>query len=256
VPPAGAARRHKITIVIPCYNERGTILELLRRVKGVMLDKFVVVVDNGSTDGTTDLLRSVCQGERALERDEHGSWVEGQRWMEGDGFVVVLQPKNLQKGASVRVGLALAESDYFICQDADLEYDPNDIPRLLDHAERTGDVAVFGSRLLHPSGLELSAFQLGRVGLTKLFDLLYGCDITDVSTCYKLLRTDVAKSLDLQSSGFDLDFEIPARLRKRKYTIAELPVRYSPRDHAGGKKIGWRHGVSAIWTLAKIRFER
>jgi dolichol-phosphate mannosyltransferase len=250
--PLEHERRRKVTVIIPCFNEHETILEVVRRVKAVVVDKLIVVVDNNSTDGTRELLRSVCSNEREVGPGATGG-IAGQRRMDGDGFLLVLQPRNLLKGTSVKTGLALANSDYVICQDADLEYDPKDILRLLEHAERTGDVAVFGSRLMNRTDLVMDAFQLGRIALTKLFCALYDSDITDVSTCYKLMRTDVARSLSLETSGFDLDFEIPARLRKQSYPIAELAVGYTPRDSAHGKKIRWRDGLAATRTLLKVR---
>jgi dolichol-phosphate mannosyltransferase len=250
------ANRRKLTIVIPCFNERETVLELLERVKRVDVDKAVIVIDNASTDGTRELLRSVCTNERALggsDFERAPGLVAGQRMLDGDGFTVVLQPTNLEKGTSVKTGLALANSEYVVCQDADLEYDPADILRLLEHAERTGADAVFGSRLQEPAGLKLDFFQIGRVALTKLFRGLYASRLTDVATCYKLMRTDVARSLDMQATGFDLDFEIPAKLARWKLAVEELPIRYTPRDSTRGKKIRWRDGFSAAWTLVKLR---
>jgi len=253
--PLDGEHRRKVAVIIPCFNESDTILELLSRVKSVSFDKRIIVIDNCSTDGTRELLRSVCTNEREIGPGEAGAGgMIGQRRMDGDGFLLVLQPKNLQKGTSVKAGLALANSEYVICQDADLEYDPQDILRLLEHAERTGDVAVFGSRLMHRGDLAIDAFQLGRIALTKLFCALYDSDITDVATCYKLMRTDVARSLCLHASGFDLDFQIAARLRKENYPIAELAIRYTPRDGAHGKKIRWRDGLTATRTLLKVRW--
>jgi glycosyltransferase involved in cell wall biosynthesis len=179
--------------------------------------------------------------------------IPGQTLLVGDGFTVVLQPCNLRKAASVRLGLALANSEYVVCQDADLEYEPTDILRLLEHAERTGAAAVFGSRLSGAARVELDAFQVGRIALTKLFQVLYRSDITDVATCYKLMRTEVARALNTRTSGFDLDFEIPARLRLNKHRIADVPIRYHPRGRNGGKKIRWRDGVSAAFTLLRMR---
>jgi GT2 family glycosyltransferase len=147
----------------------------------------------------------------------------------------------------------LAHADYVVCQDADLEYDPRDILRLLACAESTQASAVFGSRLAGRPNRSLDPFQLGRVALTKLFRVLYRSRITDVATCYKLMRTDVVRDLDTRATGFDLDFEIPARLRRRGHTIEDVPISYRPRDHAHGKKIRWRDGVSAAWTLLKLR---
>ncbi|HEV3191960.1 MAG TPA: glycosyltransferase family 2 protein [Polyangiaceae bacterium] len=254
---AGDEVHRKLTVIIPCYNERATILDVIERVKRIATDKFIIVIENCSTDGSRELLRSVCGDERPFRcRNPHTvdfPSVAGQRWMDGDGFGVLLQPLNLQKGTSVKTGVALANSDYVICQDADLEYDPNDIMRLLDHAERTGLDAVFGSRLLDRRRPPLSALELGRVALTKIFRVLYRSPITDVATCYKLMKTNVARGLQMEASGFDLDFEIPAKLMRRRNTVSEIPISYVPRSRAGGKKIRWWHGFSAVWTLIRLR---
>lgn len=254
----GSAPGSKLTIVVPCFNERDTILELLDRVRAVPVDKVVIVIDNCSTDGTRDRLRSACGpsvrvGHRA-DLPPGGPWIEGQELMDGDGFSVVLQPMNFTKAASVKLGLALARSEYFVCQDADLEYEPRDLQSLLQYAENTASPVVFGSRLSNGAAISMDAYHLGRIALTKLFGLLYGSKITDVATCYKLMRTDVARSLQLDSLGFDLDFEIPAKLRKRGISIEELPVSYHPRDRASGKKIRLRDGLSATWTLLRVWF--
>jgi dolichol-phosphate mannosyltransferase len=247
----------KLTVIIPCYNERATILDVIERVKRIATDKFIIVVENCSTDGSRELLRSVCSDERPFKANNQSTRdfpaVVGQRWMDGDGFGVLLQPLNLKKGTSVKTGIALANSDYVICQDADLEYDPSDIIRLLDHAERTGLDAVFGSRLLNRRRVPLSAFEFGRVALTKIFRVLYRCPITDVATCYKLMKTSVARGLQMEAAGFDLDFEIPAKLMTRRHTVSEIPIGYVPRSRAHGKKVRWWHGFSAVWTLVRLR---
>jgi glycosyltransferase involved in cell wall biosynthesis len=252
--------RLALTVVIPCFNERHSVLAVLERVKRLPLDKLVIVVDNCSTDGTRELLRSVCSSSAPalLDRARLERLSPGCEVLFGEGVAVVLQPRNRRKGASVRLGLALAQSDYFVCQDADFEYDPDDLVRLLEHARSTGAVAVFGSRLsaealaLSPRVIPRDAFQLGRVVLTGLFQLLYRSRITDVATCYKLLKTDVAQSLELRTEGFDLDFEIPARLRLQGHTIVEVPVHFTPRNHAQGKKIRWQDGLGAAAVLLEL----
>jgi glycosyltransferase involved in cell wall biosynthesis len=247
-------RRRKLTVLIPCFNERDTVLELIERVKRIDVDKRVIVVDNASTDGTREILRAMCSGERSeLGADSGVESHAGRRILDGPGFTVVLQPMNLKKGTSVKTGLALADSEYFICQDADLEYDPRDIVRLVEHADRTGASAVFGARPLVACGARLDPFRLGRTMLTRLFCRMYGQRLTDVATCYKLMRTDVARSLKMQASGFDLDFEIPAKLARLEHRIDELPISYVPRGRAGGKKIRWHDGIAAAWTLMKLR---
>ncbi len=251
--------RRKLTVIVPCYNERETILVLLDRLKQISIDMCVIVIDNCSTDGTRELLRWACHeetwnGYEAALRA--GAAARGEQVLRGNGYIVLLRAANFTKAASIKMGLSLARSDYVICQDADLEYDPRDIVRLVNGEDDTGARAVFGSRLANQSLRSLSVYQVGRIALTTLFRFLYGSNITDVATCYKLMRTDVAQALMLRpSSGFDLDFEIPARLCLSRIAIDELPISYRPRDRAHGKKISWRDGLSAIWTMLKVQFE-
>jgi dolichol-phosphate mannosyltransferase len=245
-----AALRPSLTIIIPCYNERHTVLEVIRRVSELPVEKEIIVVDNCSTDGTRELLIEACAGGVDASRR---STIPGQQILRGDGFVLILQPQNFKKGTSVRTGVTLASGTYVVCQDADLEYEPADILRLYEHAKSTSAAAVFGSRLLQKEQRGSGAFAVARVGLTHVFRALYASRITDVATCYKLMRTDVAQSLGMEASGFELDFEIPAKLRRRDIVIDELPITYRPRSHAEGKKIGWRDGVNALWTMAKHR---
>ena len=229
-------KRPKLTIIVPTYNEHGTVIEMLERVKALPVCKEAIVVDNCSTDGTRELLVELRDGVR------------------DDALRIVFQPENLLKGTSVKTGIALASGEWLVCQDADLEYDPNDILRLLDYAEKNGAAAVFGSRLSGPDQVRSSGvFHLARVFLSWLFDVLYRSQITDVATCYKLMRTDVAKSLNLEATGFDLDFEIAAKLRRCGHEIHELPVSYAPRTHQEGKKLHVGDGFKAVWMLLKCR---
>jgi len=223
----------KLTIVIPVYNERGTVMTVLEKVKALPVSKEIIVIDNLSTDGTRELLETVSDPE----------------------IRVVLQSKNLGKGTSVKLGFAMAKGEWVIIQDADLEYEPNDILRLLEHAERTGEVAVFGSRLLTGNPQGMLAFYIGRVVLNLIFRLLFGAKTTDVATCYKLVRSDIAKRLRLRCSGFDLDFELASALRRLGYNIAEVPITYRPRTIAEGKKIRPMDGVKAIATMLRVRFQ-
>jgi len=246
--------------VIPCYNEVTTILELITRVQALPIDKSILVIDNCSTDGTRAVLTDAFP-EQLPDSDRARlarvtPFVRDQRIYQAGEVTVLLQPRNYEKGQSFRIGIALAEAPYIVCQDADLEYDPSDILRLLEHAERTQAAAVFGSRLSGHVTIARDVFQIGRVGLTKFFKLLYGSSITDVATCYKLMRTDVARSLLLLSSGFNLDFEIPAELRRHGHAIHEVPVQYFPRSAREGKKIRFRDGIAAAWTMLKCRVRR
>ncbi len=229
----------KLSVIIPVYNEQNTFRTLFEKVQAVDVDKEIIIVDNCSTDGTREIL-----SELSSNRNER--------------LRIVLQPQNYGKGTSVRVGIQLADGKYLIVQDADLEYDPQDYPKLLAAAEEGKHPVVYGSRLMamgvqeHKSPL----FYFGRTFLSDVFSLLYGQRITDVSTCYKLIRTDVAQSLPLKCCGFDLDFEISAKLARRGYHIHEVPISYHPRTVAEGKKLRLRDGWIALWTLVRCRFER
>jgi glycosyltransferase involved in cell wall biosynthesis len=225
--------RPKLTVVIPVYNERGTVMTVLEKVKALPVSKEIIVIDNLSTDGTRELLETVSDPE----------------------IRVVLQSKNLGKGTSVKLGFAMAKGEWVIIQDADLEYEPSDILRLLEHAEKAGEVAVFGSRLLTGNPQGMLAFYIGRVVLNLIFRLLFGARTTDVATCYKLVRSDIAKRLRLRCSGFDLDFELASALRRLGYNIAEVPITYRPRTIAEGKKIRPMDGIKAIATMLRVRIQ-
>ncbi len=232
----------RLTVIVPVFNERGTILTVLTRVRELPVDKEIVVVDNCSTDGTRELLRGLAEGER----------------LPGQGAIrIVLQPRNLGKGTSVRTGFAHARGEWVVIQDADLEYDPSDILRLLAKAEE-GHEVVFGSRVASPGFREGAggAFSFGRRLVTLWFNLLFGVRVTDIATCYKFARRELVAAIPWVSSGFDLDFEIPARLARRGARIEEIPISYDPRSFAEGKKITWRDGLAALWTLLKFRFSR
>jgi len=245
----------KLSVLIPVYNERATLEEILRRVQQVEIEKEIIVVDNCSTDGTRELLQSLLDGGKA--GDAAG----------GSTLRVVLQTENNGKGASVRRALELARGEFIIVQDADLEYDPKDFLRLLNKAEGKGKTpgcdVVFGTRLSRGTATRRNqprtSFYYGRVGLSVFLRVLYAVPISDVATCYKLLRRSVALNLDLQSSGFDLDFEIGAKVAKlkraRKIRFAEVPVSYHPRTELEGKKIRAVHdGLRAAWALLRYRF--
>lgn len=241
----------KLSVLMPVFNERATFEEILRRVQAVAIEKEIIVVDNFSTDGTRELLQQLLESGQAGKVDS------------SDALRVVLQPENGGKGKSVRRALELARGEFVIVQDADLEYDPEDYARLLRAAENAE--VVFGTRLLRGSETRRqqprTAFYYGRVGLSVLLRILYAVPISDVATCYKLLKREVAQNLDLKSSGFDLDFEIGAKIAKlkkqRKIRYTEVPVSYHPRTELEGKKIRALHdGWRAAWALLRFRFER
>lgn len=240
----------KLSVLMPVYNERATLREIVRRVQEVPLDKEIIIVDNCSTDGTREELQALLDSGEA--EDESGT----------GRLRIVLQAENKGKGSSVRRALELARGEWVIVQDADLEYDPQDYLKLLAVAERSPKrLAVFGSRLKQGTaarqGMPHTSFYYGRIGLSILFRVLYASPLSDVATCYKLMRRDLAQSLPLKGSGFELDFEIPARLRRRGVRIYEVPISYAPRTELEGKKIrAVQDGLRAAWTLIKYRFAR
>jgi glycosyltransferase involved in cell wall biosynthesis len=241
----------KLSVLMPVYNESATLEEIVRRVEAVPIDKEIILVDNCSDDGTRDILTSWVNAGRAAWADD-GSTLTRLR--------IYFQPENRGKGSSVRCALCFARGDWVIVQDADLEYDPRDYAKLLSAGEKSRKrVAVFGNRLqrgsLTRSGQKRNAFYYGRVGLSSVFRLLYGRPLSDVATCYKLLPRTLALSLQLQSDGFDLDFEIAGRLARRGVRIVEVPISYQPRTAQEGKKIRVvRDGLRAMQALLKYRF--
>ena len=227
----------KLSVIIPVYNERETILEIINRVRAVSLgdgwEKELIVVDNCSTDGTRDLLRMVTL----------------------PNVKIVYQPRNLGKGASVRAGISLASGDFAITQDADLEYDPAEYPRLLERALKENLDVVYGSRVLGGKRYHHYAANYWAVRLlTLLTNLFFGVHYTDVATNYKLVRTPILKSLRLTCSGFDLDFELSDKLALATKRIGEVPISFNPRTYAQGKKIRFKDGLRAYWVIFRDRF--
>lgn len=241
-----------LSVLMPVFNERATLAEIVARVQRVPLDLEIIIVDNVSTDGTRENLQLLLDSGVAGEADSDAR------------LRIAFQTQNLGKGASVRRALSLARAPWIIVQDADLEYDPRDYQRLFEAARKPRRPldAVFGTRLhrgtLARDRQPRTAFFYGRVGLSLVFRLLYGAPLSDVATCYKLMRRQYALGLNLQSSGFDLDFELAAKVAKSRKTGArfgEIPISYAPRTELEGKKIRVvRDGARAIWALVKFRF--
>jgi glycosyltransferase involved in cell wall biosynthesis len=228
-------RPPRLSIIVPVYNELATIATVLARIQAAVLsgvDREIIVVDDGSTDGTRE-------------------WLESS---ENRGSKVVFHPENRGKGAAVRTGLAHASGDIVLIQDADLEYDPRDYPALLAPI-LAGASVVYGSRFLGGAErrMSLPTWAANRL-LTAVTRLLYGLRLTDMETCYKLWRVDVLRGVPLRASGFDIEPEITAKLARRGVNIREVPIRYYGRSRAQGKKIGWHDGVIALWALVKFRF--
>jgi dolichol-phosphate mannosyltransferase len=230
----------KLSVVMPVYNERGTILEILDRVRAVDVDREIIIVDNCSTDGTREIIEKIDFPE----------------------VRTIFQDRNRMKGNSVKKGIAAAQGEYTIIQDADLEYDPRDYLPLLEEVEREEVLAVLGSRMLgaarRDDRLPLNQFSIGRDFLNDWFNMLYDADLTDIATCYKLAPTEFLQSLELVSDGFDLDFELPAKFvleaRRRGQVVSEVPIHYYPRSLEEGKKIRWTDGIASLAAITRFRF--
>jgi glycosyltransferase involved in cell wall biosynthesis len=222
----------KLSIIIPVYNEVATIREVLDRVRSAPVDKELIVVDDGSTDGT----REILDRERAR------------------GTLVILHEQNRGKGSAIRTGLARATGDYVLIQDADLEYDPADYELLLRPILRGKATVVYGSRFLGEHKAMLFWHSVGNRLLTLVTNLLYDSTLTDMETCYKLFPTALIQSIPLRAQRFDFEPEVTAKILKRGYRIYEVPISYAGREIHEGKKISWRDGFPALVSLVKYRF--
>ena len=222
-----------LSVVMPVFNERNTIEEIIGRVLAVRMRIQLIVVDDKSTDGTIEIL---------------------ERLQPQHGFVLLRQPRNAGKGAALRRGFAAVTGDLMIIQDADLEYSPEEYPLLTELITAGRADVVFGSRFLGRHRVFLMTHYLGNRLLTMIANVLYNTMLTDMETCYKVMRTDVLRSMELKSNGFGIEPEITAKVFKRKYRVYEIPISYDGRGYDEGKKITWRDGVVALWVLLKYRF--
>ena len=221
----------ELTIVVPAFNEAGTIADVIERLRALPFELQIVVVDDCSTDDTA----AIVEGLASVELIRH--------------------ERNQGKGAALRSGFAQARGRIIVIQDADLEYDPVDIPELVAPIRSGVADAVFGSRLIggRPQRAHLFWHKVGNRALSLLTNVLYNTTLSDMETGYKAFRVDVLRSLDLRSNDFGIEPEITAKVCKRKLRIYELPISYYGRSYAEGKKITWRDGVKAIWSLLRFR---
>jgi glycosyltransferase involved in cell wall biosynthesis len=222
-----------LSVVMPVYNERGTIEEITSRVLAVPLRVELIVVDDGSTDGSREILKELASR---------------------GGFKLLLQEANRGKGAAVRRGFAEARGDIIVIQDADLEYSPEEYPQLIDLIVRGRADAVYGSRFLGRHRAFLFTHYLGNRLLTFVTNVLYNTILTDMETCFKAIRADKVKQLTLRENRFGIEPEITAKLFKLGCRVYEVPITYEGRGYEEGKKISWKDGVEALWVLLKYRF--
>ena len=224
----------KLSVVITVYNEVQNIEEILKRVRATGLVWELVVVDDGSQDGTRDLLQKL----------------DGK-----DGLRVILHEQNQGKGAAVRTGLQAARGDVILIQDADLEYSPHDYPALLEPIEEGIADVVYGSRFLGgPRRVTMFWHMIANHLLTLITNILYDTILSDMETGYKVFRREVVDGIKLRSNRFNFEPEVTAKVLKRHYRIYEVPISFNPRDYSQGKKIKLHDAFDAVWTLLKYRF--
>lgn len=223
----------KLSVIIPVYNEKNTITEILKQVIDVPVDKEIIIVDDSSTDGTREILKDIRRTHKDIR--------------------LILKEKNEGKGSAVREGLKHIAGDIVVIQDGDLEYNPMDWIRMLQVIKDKRADVVYGSRILGKGEKSSLTFYLGGRLLSFLVNILYGANITDEPTCYKMFKVDVIRSIKLDCKGFEFCSEVTAKVLKKGYKIYEIPISYKPRKIKEGKKIRWKDGVIAIWTLIKYR---
>lgn len=226
----------KVSIIIPVYNEKNTILELLDLVEKASfsgLNKEIIITDDCSTDGTRDILKSLNKN-----------------------YKIIYHEKNQGKGAAVRTSVLEATGDFVVIQDADLEYSPEDYDKLLPLLISNSADVVYGSRFKNNSNDKNFIFKnkLANKFLTFVTNILYGCKITDMETCYKAFKREFLQSVTIKSNRFDFEPEITAKMLKKRARLIEVPISYNGRSHAQGKKINWKDGINAIFSLFKYRF--
>jgi glycosyltransferase involved in cell wall biosynthesis len=227
-------RGMNITVLIPVYNEINTIQEIIQRVQSMDVAREILIIDDGSQDGTRDLL---------------------QKMDAQNGIRVILHERNQGKGAAVRTGIKAAQGDIILIQDADLEYDPRDYPKLLQPIEEGLADVVYGSRFLGgPRRPAMFWHMVANKLLTLMTNILYDTILTDMETGYKVFRREIVEEMPLHAKRFEFEPEFTAKILKRQVRIFEVPITFNPRDYNEGKKIGIQDAFEAVWALIKYRF--
>lgn len=225
----------KLSVVIPVYNEKDTVREIVNKVKAVEgIDKEIILVDDGSTDGTTQILEQMAKEDPSLK--------------------VVIKGENRGKGHTLKVGFEHTTGDYVIVQDADLEYEPSDYKKLLRALKEENADVIYGSRFSGNYEDMSNLHYFGNKLLTIITNVLFGVLLTDMETCYKLIPGDFVRKIDIKSDRFDFEPEITAKILKSRLKIKEVPITYKGRSHSEGKKITWKDGLAALYTLIKFKF--
>jgi glycosyltransferase involved in cell wall biosynthesis len=223
----------KLSVIIPIYNEVESLQEIVKRVQATELADEILLVDDGSIDGTRDLLKEM----------------DGK-----DNVRVILKEKNEGKGSAVTIGMQAAEGDVLLIQDADLEYDPRDYPAMLKPIEEEVADVVYGSRFLGgPRRVVMFWHLVANYLLTFMCNILYNTILSDMETGYKVFRKEVVEGMTIHAKRFDFEPEFTAKVLKRKYRIFEVPISFNPRDYSEGKKIKLKDAFEAVWTLLKYR---
>lgn len=221
-----------LSIIVPVFNEKDTFDIIYKRIQEESTPKEIIIVDDGSTDGTLELLDKI----------------------KDDNVKVIKHDRNYGKGAAIKTGIEEVSGDYTLIQDADTEYDPCDYVKLLDPVIKGKAVVVYGSRFTGERRNMLFFHMLGNKFLSLVTNILYNTTISDMETCYKLIKTDILKSVNIRSKKFDFEPEITAKILKKGIRIYEVPISYAGREFDEGKKITWRDGFAALFALLRYRF--
>lgn len=252
-PPQTVPAKPCLSVIIAAYNERPFIEEILRRVQAEKSVAEIVVIDDGSKDGTREWLDEMRRQQQAGE--DEAEILDGKARLKLDGIQFIFQEKNRGKGAALRRGFAEATGDILLVQDADLEYDPREYSRIIEPILDGRADVVYGSRFLGgPTRVHFFWHYVGNKFLTLLSDMLTNLKITDMETCYKAFRREVIQGMDLKSDRFGFEPEVTARVAKGRWRVYEVPISYAGRSYEEGKKITWRDGFITLYAILRYRF--